>query len=494
MTGKWRAEDTMMDGEKELESLLEDLGSKDQAARKAAIEKLGRLGDAHTVKPLLRFIYKSGNEYLYESAFIRALDVLGDPAYETLIRSLNDEDEEIRAAATRFLGGPYESDVAKRVVEALSSNLQDKNADVRSRAAEALGRIADPRVVEALLAAMDSRYDSEAFESLGKIEYPGEILTVVDWEVCEAAIEKLGHSADARAVKPLLEIPRSDSEGLFFVAITDALGALGDPAFDPLIGSLAGGDENIRSVAARVLGELGDTRAVEPLVKALTDVDSSVRWNAVGSLGELGDARAVEPLIKALKDDSWFVRGTAAGSLGKIGDARAVEPLIKALKDVESRVRRDAVGALEKIGDTRAVEPLIKALKDDSWFVGEDAVRALGKIGDARAVEPLIKALKDVDITDNRKNVLGTIAAVLRDDFKVPIIPLFVRFLSSLSEDVSFINNAVSLLLTWSAFSSNRKQLGEQLLPLKPLLVSLVLTGDEDVKNSSKDLLKIIND
>jgi predicted DNA-binding ArsR family transcriptional regulator len=73
-----------------------------------------------------------------------------------------------------------------------------------------------------------------------------------------------------------------------------------------LIGALAypkGG--SLPSDAARVLGRIGDPRAVEPLIaaaKGVKDRGSSLWVAAVNALGRIGDERAVEALIGMLKD------------------------------------------------------------------------------------------------------------------------------------------------------------------------------------------------
>lgn len=136
-----------------------------------------------------------------------------------------------------------------------------------------------------------------------------------------------------------------------------------------------------RSSAARVLGEIGDKRAVEPLIDALkNDKASSVQGSAAEAVGKIGDKRVVELLIKALKDEDWQVRLGAAKGLGELGDKRAVEPLIDALEDERMWVRERAAEALGKIGDERAVEPLTAVLEDKERAVRTAARRALEKI------------------------------------------------------------------------------------------------------------------
>jgi HEAT repeat protein len=193
------------------------------------------------------------------------------------------------------------------------------------------------------------------------------------------------------------------------------LGKIGDSrAVEPLIKALRpsrlGG---VGWLAAYALGDIGDSRAVEPLIKVL-EVDSHARkgefWGdserrcqaAARALGKIGDERAVEPLAKALENEGSEVREAAVLALGKFGEL-AVEPLIKALGDENYEVRLAAAGVLGAISDSRAVEPLSKMLNlrypksymDGEWSVRRKAAEALGEIGDSHAVEPLIKALGD---------------------------------------------------------------------------------------------------
>ncbi len=154
-------------------------------------------------------------------------------------------------------------------------------------------------------------------------------------------------------------------------------------------------NSQVRGNAARVLGEIGDPRAVEPLIDAL--MEGVVDDLAASALGEIGDPRAVETLLTLLEHESAGMRGAAASALGEIGDPRAVDPLINALgsEDYAIGVRWHVIDALGKLGDTRAVEPLTALLRDKADDTRLHAARALGKIGDTRAIDPLTTAQKD---------------------------------------------------------------------------------------------------
>lgn len=224
-----------------------------------------------------------------------------------------------------------------RAVEPLIEALGDEDGGVRRAAAWALGEIGDVRAVEPLSKALGDE----------------------DEHVREAATKAL-------TGKPILErlIDANNS------------GKIGESTVELLVKALENEDESVRWIAAEALVRIGDARAVELLIEALRDGNSA----AAGVLEKLGKP-AVEQLIEALGDDISDVREHAAKVLGNIGDTRAVEPLLEVLNDNSWWVRRSAVEALGNIGDAHAVEPFIKLLEDDDWDVAEATKEALRKLG-----------------------------------------------------------------------------------------------------------------
>jgi HEAT repeat protein len=300
----------------------------------------------------------------------------------------------------RGLFGPpnVEELKAKGDVQGLTKALSYKNdAAIRQAAAKALGKIGSAQAIEPLIAVFKSRdvLRKDAAEALVKIGAPAVeslIATLRDEDelvlVREDAARVLGKIGDVRAVEPLIAVLKED-------------------------------DKFVRQAASRTLQEIG-MPAVEPLIAALEGREWQVQEGAAKALGKIGDARVVGPLIAVLeKVPAPFVRKAVAQALGHLGDEQAVEPLITVLQSADKDVRRAAAEALEKIGwqpdrsekgaiywiarrqwdrcaelGAPAVEPLIGALKDKS--TRKTAAVAMEKIG-APAVEPLIDALKDAD-------------------------------------------------------------------------------------------------
>lgn len=82
----------------------------------------------------------------------------------------------------------------------------------------------------------------------------------------------------------------------------------------------------------------------------LTSNNDQTRRRAVKGLSHSKDPRALAALMAALNDKSYLVRKEAAKVLGDVGDARAVGPLINLVEEsFHYAMARTAVGALEDV-------------------------------------------------------------------------------------------------------------------------------------------------
>ncbi len=173
-----------------------------------------------------------------------------------------------------------------------------------------------------------------------------------------------------------------------------ALGRLGQPAFEPLVKLLKHGSSSIRGTAAHVLGLLGEP-AVEPLAGVLNGKDEeSVRKWAARGLGKTGSAKAVAPLLVAAQgDEVQWIRVLAIRALGKLKASEAVPVLIGFLEKQPETIRIASIGSLGEIGDFRATDPLMTIAASDSDPHRMYAMGALGKLGAPRGAPLLVKAL-----------------------------------------------------------------------------------------------------
>ncbi len=88
---------------------------------------------------------------------------------------------------------------------------------------------------------------------------------------------------------------------------------------------------DVRFQAARLLGNFHHEISIQPLLKATGDKHWSVRESAENALVNFGQ-KAVPHLIKALSKPSWTTRFRAARLLGEIGDSKAIKPLEQLLR------------------------------------------------------------------------------------------------------------------------------------------------------------------
>ncbi len=322
-----------------------------------------------------------------------------------------------------------ELDEARRLVGASSD--EDAKA-LATTLTSRFNALTVERAVLELLRSDDSRtraWGSKVFVQLGLVErYSALLRSAPKWSERTHAAEVLGLAAASQAVPALVEALRDRHEdaGSVKIAAAAALAKLRDPSAIPLlVNELANVDErSSRNVAeafvafgslavpallelladashatsrvwaARILGRIGDPRAVDDLISRLNDRDDRLRMTAAEALGALGDARALQPIVRAtLRDPAPQVRAHAAGAVARIEGERAVDVLVAALADPDYATRLRALEAFEtmRIEDT---SPLEAALRDPNAEVRRRAALALERVG---YLERVIRLLEDPD-------------------------------------------------------------------------------------------------
>ena len=392
-------------GDEAVPFLFEALDAPDGTIRRSAAEVLGNLGwkppgdtaairyliageawldvaeyGAAAIDPLIRILRSPDRETWWSAA--RTLGEIGEPAVTPLIDLLHEADGEVSSLAVMALaeiGGP--------AVGPLIRLLSDP--PLRGTAAGALVKIGEP-AVEGCIQALD-RGDADTQESLR------EILIAIGEPAVPPLIQAL--TEDRSAVRGhaagILEgmgwEPWSDTERAWYLIAHEQwmeLSLMGTPAVGPLIRTLNGDDDRIRSEAAGTLGEIGDPAAVGPLVDALAD--EGVAPAAADALIAIGKA-AVSPVLGLLEEEG-AARENAVEVLGRLGAHEAVPAIVDLVRSGGDRLHRKAVDALIGIG-APAIAPLIPLLGEEGdGHAG--AVAALTGIGDD-AREPLVGALND---------------------------------------------------------------------------------------------------
>jgi HEAT repeat protein len=291
-----------------------------------------------------------------------------------------------------------------------------------------------------------------ALGQIGDLSAVGPLLTALkgdNTDVLKAAAQSLGQIGDVRAVEPLLDVSAYRQSDTRQVA-ERALAQIGSVAVGPLLEALKNSAGERQQAAARVLVQIKDPQLVDWLIDALKQ-PSDDRLTFARMLGEIGDARAVEPLVATLGDNDLWLRQTAAEALSQLGwepaddkqralnaialkkwdeverlGAAALEPLLARVGDKDKQVRRAAARTLGRLKDSRAVAPLSIAVQDQDMGMRQAAANALGEIGDPGAIEPLIttcryhddsgRAAADALVQIGSPAVAQLVAALARDE------------------------------------------------------------------------------
>jgi HEAT repeat protein len=163
----------------------------------------------------------------------------------------------------------------------------------------------------------------------------------------------------------------------------------------------------ISSMAAKKLGDIGDSRAIGPLLAALGNSDAGRYQTAAEALSAINptwrespDARtAIANSVSKLRNTD-IGSETAARLLGRLRETSAEGVLLEALR--VPTLRASVAQALGELRTPAAVEPLnqilneaadqlrIHVFRDEAYKLGAVA-NALGKIGDRRSIGPLTR-------------------------------------------------------------------------------------------------------
>jgi len=393
---------------------IHNLDSTSVKTRRSAAKKLGEIGDARALEPLINILIDFDASVVLNA--LDALEKLNEPKWKQAVIRTNYgrytfEDTKWRERIIQALSTLKD----ERGLNAIITALEDGDNLVRVKAAEAIQEFGDKRAVEPLINSLQ--------------------IETEDW-VKPYLIKSLGSLGDPRAFEIIvnaLKSKRKDVRG----AAAKALGDLGDHrAVSSLLEALK--DNEIKEYAARSLGKLGDKTAILPLINLLLDeydvVDAAL--NALEKLNESKWKQAVTPLIRksqdqllleiaialgslqddrvwnlftsALKNSDKYKKGAAAAGLGKLGDRRAINLLISIFENENDNYVLDLTAkALGQFDDPRVFTTLIDALKRNNKNIRKAATAGLGVLGSPKAVDKLIEALEDNAIAGEAAIALG---------------------------------------------------------------------------------------
>lgn len=149
-----------------------------------------------------------------------------------------------------------------------------------------------------------------------------------------------------------------------------------------------------RATAAEVLGNVGHRQSVTALTALLGDPDPDVRTVAARALGRIGDPDSALPLLRSLAGRRPVPPPTVAQAVMRFGPA-AQGALETALGHEHELVRATAVELLGLVGAISSAARVERALRSDpSVEVRVRAATALGRLGPRSALPPLLSAVE----------------------------------------------------------------------------------------------------
>ncbi len=445
--------------------ILSALNDKDSGVREAAASTLKTIGE-RIRRDVLDKTWSSGC-------------CMNTPIVPSLIKAMgDDENPRVRAGAAAALGMYYgdrrsrESiEKEERAIDPLIKALKDQDPRVRLNAAFSLGELKARKAVglyQQGAVVPEPLGDSKAGKAVGPLAV-GHLTEMLDddtdwrnkyvqqeavialrkimrdngignWYVIKALVKK---SADPylrrEVIKTLAFFPSFETRDAVLGAVRDkdeetriaAHRALsGVPSadlsgrgvkLDVFIKSLEDPSPRVRKVSARVLGEIGDAKAVAPLIKALGDSDRDVQKSAIDSLVKnKNDERAINALagyIAANGAESGYAASEFSERVirySKRVDKKVVvvwkneiaaAALLSSLGKAEGTSRMRILRLLGDIEDERVLKLFKSLINDQSPEVGKLAGETVERLSTRDFYPIVISKLRDNDPSARKQAV-----------------------------------------------------------------------------------------
>jgi HEAT repeat protein len=378
---------------------IDDLRNAPSWERRAvAAERLGRIGSAGAVSPLLEILRDVKNEDEdVRGPALRALGRIRDPrAVPELIRALGSPEASLppRIAEILVLFG-------KEAVEPLIGELGNMESDVRRMwAAEILGWVDDPVAGGALIAALDDvspEVRAKAAGSLGKLKESRSLDRLLEMLLSDPVpfvrtrvSQALGSIGHPRVIDTLIRVLK-DPEWWVRIRAIEALEQIGKPASGALLVALEDDDPEVVRRAATALERMGYVHeSIETLER------DGYRADVVKILHLVGKAGVTEMIfgnIATAKEPARKILVRLAGDIGNPAAGNVLRLLLDAEKNPSLRSR--VVEALGKLAFRDAIPEILSCLRDPNEWVRRAAVVALSAMGPGDHVDELLRLMKD---------------------------------------------------------------------------------------------------
>lgn len=323
-----------------------------------AIRSLGNTGSRRATPALLAALAAPGSDRT-RALVVEALGRIADPAARTSLESLFNTtgDPGLKVRITVALGAIQDGSAVPKLIALLDNEI----AAVQFFAVEALGAAGADAAAEPLRAlyrrsaaaggAPDAAADRpEIVRHLAQLSLQVAVVRALTAIDPRGSLAVFLEAARPRAVTRASAVGLRLNEGLYELrrAAIVGLGYSGrDEAVDTLVGDgfLTQRDFRLRAASLRALGVLRRAHTAIAVRPLLRDPVAEVRWVAAKVLGRLGDAQAGGDLVAALQDAHPEVRRQAILSLGYLQVAAACPALAGLVREDRADDVREAAQA-----------------------------------------------------------------------------------------------------------------------------------------------------
>lgn len=138
--------------------------------------------------------------------------------------------------------------------------------------------------------------------------------------------------------------------------------------------------QDVREAAARALENLEDAVALEEILLVLKKGGTSAKIKAIFALGKVGGEKVLSPLVYCASRPEEEIRSAAIEVLGELAHPKSLPVLFEGLNDSSTAVRGQAIAALRHFPLTaEIVKKIAPFLSSGDGFLDAEAILLLRK-------------------------------------------------------------------------------------------------------------------
>lgn len=417
-------------GNKKISKIKEALIKGNSLEKERAMEHVISNPSREIVDMVVELLYLK--ETVVRMFAVDILKKIGRYNMETVLRLLDDPDEDIQIYACEILGGMKEREAIPYLIE----KLKDEKVNVRNLACMALGEIGDESAVEALFNALkdDEWVEFSAVQSLGKIggqkvieplfDIFSEGKDVISLMACEALIDlrdmdilnrvievlkAWDNEKRAEYIKVILE---KEDEDIFF-ALQDKMG---QELFEHLV-SVAEADDKKSIKILQLISYFRNPIAAEVILDSFKAVspDSDDYPERLTLFADMSDAWADNAEGFLNKDEGCILPFIKACGMKQVKIDE--DALLRLFNSSSVDVRREIVRNLPFIVKGSGYSIIKEAIEDSDGHIRGDAVAAIGTIGAHEFKDKVIEIAKK-GFPDMRQKAMKALLRLDYESFK----------------------------------------------------------------------------